>query len=133
MNLLTGVSCEYEGAGASGVLQPSSTALALPTASGVAHCSSSAVSLPHPPPPSLPAGGLSKRASLMLDLIVDIKNNRPSAAGAKAKGTEGRRGGALAVLSPGVAKWVKGCGVDDICLRNLTWAKLLAPDKKGAS
>ncbi len=98
------------------------------------------------------AGQLSKRAQLMLDLIIDIKNNKASAAGGAAaaatvslggiaaKGSKsaaasaaggGRRGGALAVLQPGVAKWLAGLGVDEVCLRGLTWPKLLAPNKKG--
>ncbi|KAG2436983.1 hypothetical protein HYH02_011415 [Chlamydomonas schloesseri] len=99
-------------------------------------------------------GQLSRRAQLMLDLIIDIKNNKTSAAGGAAatvslggtavkggKGAAGgaasgaagagRRGGALAVLQPSVAKWLAGLGVDEVCLRGLTWTKLLAPNKKG--
>lgn len=90
----------------------------------------------------------------MLDLIIDIKNNKTSAAGGAAAATVslggtavkggkgaagsasgaaggGRRGGALAVLQPSVAKWLAGLGVDEVCLRGLTWTKLLGPNKKG--
>ncbi|KXZ45420.1 hypothetical protein GPECTOR_55g326 [Gonium pectorale] len=107
------------------------------------------------------SGQLSRRAQLMLDLIIDIKNNKTSAAGGaaaaaaaapnvslggtalkKGKGAAaaagatgaaggGRRGGSLAVLQPSVAKWLQGIGVDEICLRGLTWKKLLQPGKKG--
>ncbi|GLC58960.1 hypothetical protein PLESTB_001421700 [Pleodorina starrii] len=107
-------------------------------------------------------GQLSRRAQLMLDLIIDIKNNKTSAAGGAAaaaaaaaapnvvlggtatrKGKAGggaaaggaagagRRGGALAVLQPSVAKWLQQIGVEEVCLRGLTWPKLLAPNKKG--
>ncbi|EFJ47843.1 hypothetical protein VOLCADRAFT_91452 [Volvox carteri f. nagariensis] len=97
-------------------------------------------------------GNLSRRAQLMLDLIIDIKNNKTSAAGGAAAsvalagnvtrkgktadaaagaGGGGRRGGALAVLQPSVAKWLQQLGVEEVCLRGLTWQKLLAPNKKG--
>lgn len=36
------------------------------------------------------------------------------------------------MLAPGQLKWLKGCGVDDVKLVNLSWAKLVAPNKKGA-
>ncbi|GLI60135.1 hypothetical protein VaNZ11_002206 [Volvox africanus] len=101
-------------------------------------------------------GLLSRRAQLMLDLIIDIKNNKTSAAGgaaaaadvslggtatrkskaaaaaaASGAGGGGRRGGALAVLQPSVAKWLQQLGVEEVSLRGLTWKKLLAPNKKG--
>ena len=84
------------------------------------------------------AGEMSKRGQLLLDLIMDIKNNkRPrggdaaSAAAAAGGGGGGRKGGAAAVLQPGVLKWLRGLGVDEVQLVNLSWAKLVAPEKKG--
>eukprot|EP00882_Tetradesmus_deserticola_P005559 GHRQ01005853.1.p1 GENE.GHRQ01005853.1~~GHRQ01005853.1.p1 ORF type:complete len:459 (+),score=245.23 GHRQ01005853.1:253-1629(+) len=97
-------------------------------------------------------GGLSKRAEIMLELVVDIKNNRArdvkasrsaaSAAAAAAAGGDkskpavaqnvgGGRGGAAAVLQPGLLKWLKASGVDDVTLANISWAKLVQPNKKG--
>ncbi|KIY94918.1 putative Nucleolar MIF4G domain-containing protein 1 [Monoraphidium neglectum] len=84
--------------------------------------------------------GLTKRAEMMLELVMDIKNNRsgvaapgkaPKSASAAGAGGGGRKGGAAAVLAPGQIKWLKGSGVDDVKLVNLSWAKLVAPDKKG--
>lgn len=57
----------------------------------------------------------------MLSLVVDIKNN---------KRRSGRDAGPPAVLPPAVLAWLKTAGVADVCLRNLTWPKLLRPDKK---
>ncbi|GBF89357.1 hypothetical protein Rsub_02235 [Raphidocelis subcapitata] len=88
-----------------------------------------------------PAGGLTKRAELMLELVMDIKNNRTgtsasarrprASAAADGAGGGGRRGGAAAALAPAQAKWLRGAGVDDVRLVNLSWAKLTAPGKKG--
>jgi hypothetical protein len=55
----------------------------------------------------------------------------PKSASAAGAGGGGRKGGAAAVLAPGQIKWLKGSGVDDVKLVNLSWAKLVAPDKKG--
>jgi nucleolar MIF4G domain-containing protein 1 len=85
-------------------------------------------------------GGMSKRAEIMLELVMDIKNNRlregkaskAAAAAAAAAGKKGR-GGAAAVLQPGLLKWIKQLGVDDVTLSNISWAKLVQPDKKGES
>jgi len=41
------------------------------------------------------------------------------------------RGGAAAVVQPGLLKWLKQSGVDDVTLANISWAKLVQPDKKG--
>jgi hypothetical protein len=82
---------------------------------------------------------MSKRGQLLLDLIMDIKNNkRPrggdsaaAAAAAGGGGSSSRKGGAAAVLQPGVLKWLRQLGVDEVQLVNLSWAKLIAPNKKG--
>lgn len=68
------------------------------------------------------AGRLTKRAELMLELVVDIKNNRKR---------EGKKGGAAAVLSPTALKWLKQCRVEELQMAGLTWGKLLAPGKRG--
>jgi nucleolar MIF4G domain-containing protein 1 len=72
-------------------------------------------------------GGMSKRAEIMLELVMDIKNNRlregkaskAAAAAAAAAGKKGR-GGAAAVLQPGLLKWIKQLGVDDVTLSNIS-------------
>jgi nucleolar MIF4G domain-containing protein 1 len=84
------------------------------------------------------SGGKSKRAEIMLELVMDIKNNRlregkaskAAAAAAAAAGKKGR-GGAAAVLQPGLLRWLKQLGVDDVTLSNIGWAKLVQPNKKG--
>lgn len=61
---------------------------------------------------------------VLLGLVLDIKNNRQ-----RSQGT----GGPLtisSVLSAGVLKWLRGCGIDEVQLRNLTWQMVLQPNKK---
>lgn len=58
---------------------------------------------------------------VMLSLVVDIKNN---------KKRSGRDSGPPAVLPPPVLAWLKTSGIVDVCLRNLTWPKLLRTNKK---
>ena len=56
--------------------------------------------------------------------MLDIKNNRQ-----RSQGT----GGPLtisSVLSAGVLKWLKGCGMDEVQLRNLPWKLVLQENKK---
>ncbi|CAD7703288.1 unnamed protein product [Ostreobium quekettii] len=65
-------------------------------------------------------GQLTKRAELMLDMVVDIKNNRRKGSG---QGTAG--------VSPEVMRWLTQSGVEGIHLGTLSWDKLLDPDKKG--
>ena len=57
-------------------------------------------------------GELSQRARLMLDLVVDIKNNRKRG---------GAGGGQTAALPPDVRKLVHGSNVEAVALRQLTW------------
>lgn len=61
---------------------------------------------------------------VLLGLVLDIKNNRQ-----RSQGT----GGPLtisSVLSAGVLKWLKGCGTDEVQLRNLPWELVLRENKK---
>ena len=61
---------------------------------------------------------------VLLGLVLDIKNNRQ-----RSQGT----GGPLtisSVLSAGVLKWLKGCGNDEVQLRNLAWQLVLQSNKK---
>ncbi len=84
--------------------------------------------------------GLSTRARLMLDLVIDIKNNRTTAAAGGATAGRSKKGGsshtggggASIALSSATAAWLKGCNVDQVALRGITWSKVLKPDKKGA-
>ena len=66
---------------------------------------------------------MSPRTEVMLELILDIKNNR------QPKGSS--RGAALDMfLSQGAQRWLKESKVPDVQLRAITWGKLLAPNKK---
>lgn len=58
-------------------------------------------------------------------------SGRSKGAAAAGAGGGGRKGGAAAVLSPVQLKWLKTSGIDDVKLVNLSWAKLISPDKKG--
>lgn len=82
--------------------------------------------------------GLSTRAKLMLDLVIDIKNNKaPGKSGGDKKG--GSSIGGLRLLQwmkPQKVKGKVGGGsvkgmVDEVAVRNISWAKLLIPDKRG--
>lgn len=65
-------------------------------------------------------GKLSPRASIMLGLVLDIKNNK----------RKDKANGPAAVLSPTVVKWLKQSHVGQVQLKGLTWQKLLTKDKK---
>ena len=67
------------------------------------------------------SAGLSTRARVMLDLVVDIKNNR--------KREDGRR--KAVQLDPAAAKWLRGCNVGAVALGGITWKKVLTGDKRG--
>ena len=60
-------------------------------------------------------GALSQRARLMLDLVVDIKNNRKRGDGA---------GGRTASLPPPVAKLLRDSNVEAVSLQQLSWEKV---------
>lgn len=66
---------------------------------------------------------MSQRTEIMLELVLDIKNNR------KPKGSDAIA--ALeALLSQGSLKFLRESKVPDVQLRSVTWDKLLQPDKK---
>ena len=87
-----------------------------PAPIGRAHCNAPPTQRPRPP---IPRTGTSQGGKA------------PKSAAASGAGGGGRKGGAAAVLAAGQLKWLKGSGVDDVKLVNLSWAKLVAPDKKG--
>lgn len=62
-------------------------------------------------------GPLSARTEAMLGLVLDVKNNRA------------KQGSTARALSPTAARWVAGCGVSDMQLRNLSWTLLLEEHK----
>ena len=74
-------------------------------------------------------GSLSRRAQIMLQLVVDIKNNRKRPRNSNDGGSGGTA--ATTVLSPMVMKWLKSGGVDDVGIAGLTWSRLLNKDKRG--
>jgi nucleolar MIF4G domain-containing protein 1 len=48
------------------------------------------------------------------------------------RASKGGKGSApTTVLSPGITKWLRSCGVDEVCVKGITWDKLLMPNKKG--
>ena len=61
---------------------------------------------------------------VLLGLVIDIKNNKQ-----RNKGSLGAVSIA-SVLSAGVLKWLRGCGVETVQLRHLPWKKVLQPNKK---
>ncbi|CAL8471329.1 g10871 [Coccomyxa elongata] len=68
-------------------------------------------------------GKLSSRAEVLLSLVLDIKNNKQRNKGAAVS--------IQSVLSVGVLKWLKSTGMEEVQLRNLSWAKVLQPKRKG--
>eukprot|EP00892_Ulva_mutabilis_P003510 jgi/Ulvmu1/1530/UM011_0260.1 len=71
------------------------------------------------------SGDLSQRARLMLELIVDIKNNRKRKIG-------GVHAGLDASLPPATLKQLRECNADLIALHHVTWEQLCASDHRGA-
>ncbi len=59
---------------------------------------------------------------VLLSLVLDIKNNK--------QGNKGAAVSIQSVLSVGVLKWLKSTGMEEVQLRNLSWAKVLQPKKK---
>lgn len=66
---------------------------------------------------------LSMRARVMLDLVVDIKNNRKRGA------MHGGRG--ATAVPPATAKWLRGLGVDGVAVGGISWDKIVQEDKRG--
>ena len=64
----------------------------------------------------------------MLDLVVDVKNNKKGCGGEDGSGRGGRR--ASSVLGPTLLKWLRQSGVEEVQIRNLPWDKLLDKSKR---
>lgn len=58
----------------------------------------------------------------LLSLVLDIKNNKQRNRGSTVS--------VSSVLSAGVLKWLKSTNIEEVQLRNLSWAKVLQPKKK---
>jgi nucleolar MIF4G domain-containing protein 1 len=73
--------------------------------------------------------GVSRRARLMLDLVLDIKNNRRRDAGRPGRGG----GGAAAVVGAASLRWLRAQGVAEVALGGpcVAWRRLVRPDKRG--
>ena len=67
--------------------------------------------------------GMKQRTAVMLELVLDIKNNRRPKGGATAAALE-------SLLSVGAQRWLRESRVAEVQLRGLTWEKLLLPNKK---
>lgn len=65
------------------------------------------------------AGQLSTRADMLLDVVVEVKNNRAGG------GKDGAQG---AAMSPVQQRLLKQWGVGQVLLRGMTWPRLLARD-----
>jgi nucleolar MIF4G domain-containing protein 1 len=76
-------------------------------------------------------GSLSRRAQIMLQLVVDIKNNRKRPQNSSNSSNNGGSTAATTVLSPMVMKWLKSGGVDDVSIAGLKWSRVLEKDKRG--
>ena len=66
---------------------------------------------------------MSQRAQIMLELVVDIKNNRKAKSSTSENTLE-------SFLSQGSLRWLKESKVEDVQLRGVTWERLLDPNKK---
>jgi hypothetical protein len=64
------------------------------------------------------------RLQVLLGLVLDIKNNRQRSQGTGSPLT------IAAVLSAGVLKWLRGTGIDEVQLRNISWQRVLQAGKK---
>lgn len=59
----------------------------------------------------------------MLDLVIDIKNNKLARSGKRES---------FRTLSPVVNKWLQQIDVSKMALIDLTWEKLVLPNKTGS-
>ena len=66
---------------------------------------------------------MTQRTAVMLELVLDVKNNRRPKAGATVAALE-------ALLSVGAQRWLRESRVAEVQLRGVTWEKLLLPNKK---
>ncbi|KAL4421444.1 hypothetical protein ABPG75_010735 [Micractinium tetrahymenae] len=67
------------------------------------------------------AGQLTKRAQILLELVVDVKNNR--------RREDAKR--RVVELAPAVTRWLKASGAADVAIGGIAWSKVLQPNKKG--
>ena len=76
-------------------------------------------------------GNITTRARVMLDLVVDVKNNRMK----DKKGTLSISANSSATLAnalpPNVAQWFRGCNVDAVAVGGIPWSKIIRNDNKG--
>jgi nucleolar MIF4G domain-containing protein 1 len=76
-------------------------------------------------------GEITTRARVMLDLVVDVKNNRmKDRKGALSISTNGSATLASA-LPPNVAAWFKTCNVDSVAIGGIPWSKVVSSSQKG--
>lgn len=69
------------------------------------------------------AAALPPRTRVMLELVVDVKNNRQR--------RERGAAGAGPALAPAAARWLKGAGAAGVAVGGITWEKVLRGDKRG--
>ena len=76
-------------------------------------------------------GDMTTRAKVMLDLVVDVKNNRmKSRQGALS--ISGNGSATLAnALPPNVSNWFKTCNVEAIAVGGIPWSKVVCSNNKG--
>lgn len=76
-------------------------------------------------------GDISARAKVMLELVVDIKNNRmKETKGALSISASGSASLANA-LPPNAAHWFRGCDVQSVAIGGISWSKITQFDNKG--
>lgn len=66
---------------------------------------------------------MSTRTRLMLDLVLDIKNNRRRKGDEPAAAAEG-------TLGPAARAWLRSADVQAVQLQGLSWQRLAQPGKK---
>lgn len=66
---------------------------------------------------------MTQRAETMLELVLDIKNNRRTKGSTPASALD-------SLLGQGSLRWLRESHVVDVQLRAVSWQKLLQPDKK---
>ena len=71
-------------------------------------------------------GTLSVRARVMLDLVVDIKNNKRRGDSGSSQGS-----GPAAVLSPAIGKWLRSLDVSAVAMGGIPWQRIVSKRKKG--
>lgn len=76
-------------------------------------------------------GEIPTRAKIMLDLVVDVKNNRMNSRQG-ALSISGNGSATLAnVLPPNVSTWFKACKVEAVAVGGIPWSKVVSRNNKG--